>query len=81
MSVVLGRHRKAEPALDVAGAIANLRAAVKHCGRAMDLCDRQEIAALELVVHEQQRIVDLDNRAITLLRAQLVAATRPGVAS
>lgn len=65
--------------MDVSGAIASLRTAVRHCGRAMDLCDRQEIAALELVVHEQQRLVDLDNRAITLLRDQLVAATRPEV--
>lgn len=78
---MLGRHRKPETtAVDVPGAIENLRAAVRHCGRAMDLCDRQELAALELVVHEQQRLVDLDNRAIALLRDQLVAATRPAVA-
>lgn len=76
------RHAKPEAvAVDVPAAIENLRTAVRHCGRAMDLCDRQELAALELVVHEQQRLVDLDNRAITLLRDQLVAATRPAVTS
>lgn len=78
---MLGRHRRqpGAPVFDVQQQVANCKVAIRAAARAQDLCDQQEIAALNLVVHEQQRIVDLDNRAITLLRQRLVYATRPGV--
>lgn len=74
MSTVLGRHRRDEqPGFDVAGAIANLKTAITGCARAMDLCDRQEIAAWRLLAEERGRLVELDDMEIRLLRGTVAA--------
>lgn len=58
---------------DVQAAVANLRTAVRYIGRAMDLCDQQEIAAWRLLAAEQGRTIELDDMVIRLQRGQLNA--------